>query len=125
MRKILEIRGEEVTYVVRGKLAFPSWDQNLWRSTTRDAFAREVKAQVHAIGEPSKRTEITLARHHARGGLGDFRGVIAVGVSVLDERSPCYRCCARARPVRSIAADETSAWSAMASSAFERLWKPV
>jgi hypothetical protein len=46
MRKILEIRGEEVTYVVRGKLAFPSWDRKLWRSTTRDAFAREVKAQV-------------------------------------------------------------------------------
>ena len=40
MRKILEIKGEEVTYVVRGKLAFPSWDQKLWRSTSREAFAR-------------------------------------------------------------------------------------
>ena len=46
MRKILEIKGEEVTYVLRGKLAFPSWDQKLWRSTSREAFAREVKAEV-------------------------------------------------------------------------------
>lgn len=46
MRKILEIKGEQVTHVVRGKLAFPSWDQKLWHSTTRDAFAREMKAEV-------------------------------------------------------------------------------
>ena len=46
VRKILEIRGEEVTYVVRGRLAFPSWDQKLWRSTSREAFAREVNAEV-------------------------------------------------------------------------------
>ena len=52
VRKIIEIKGEQVTYVVRGKLAFPSWDQKLWRSTSRDAFAHEVKAEVPYDWQP-------------------------------------------------------------------------
>ncbi len=52
VRKIIEIKGEQVTYVVRGKLAFPSWDQKLWRSTSRDAFAYEVKAEVPCDWQP-------------------------------------------------------------------------
>ena len=35
-----------MTYVVRGKLAFPSWDRKLWRSTNRDLFAEQVKGEV-------------------------------------------------------------------------------
>ncbi len=52
VHKILEIKGEQVTYVVRGKLAFPSWDQKLWRSTSRDTFAHEVKAEVPCDWQP-------------------------------------------------------------------------
>ena len=46
VRKVLEIKGEIVTYVVRGKLAFPSWDRKLWRSTNRELFAEQVKGEV-------------------------------------------------------------------------------
>jgi hypothetical protein len=46
VRKVIEIKGEIVTYVVRGKLAFPTWDQKLWRSTNRELFAEQVKGEV-------------------------------------------------------------------------------
>jgi hypothetical protein len=46
VRLVLEIAGEDVTYVLRGKLAFPSWDKATWRPTTKAAFAREVTGEV-------------------------------------------------------------------------------
>ncbi len=46
VRKVLEIEGERVTYVARGRLAFPAWDRELWRVTTTDTFARDVEREV-------------------------------------------------------------------------------
>lgn len=46
VRKVLEIDGMSVTYVMRGKLAFPTWDRRQWQMTTREAFAREVAREV-------------------------------------------------------------------------------
>ena len=46
VRKIIEIDGMAVTYVVRGKLAFPTWDSRLWHTTNREVFAREVMREV-------------------------------------------------------------------------------
>jgi hypothetical protein len=46
VRKIIEIDGMAVTYVMRGKLAFPTWDRRLWHTTDREAFAREVVREV-------------------------------------------------------------------------------
>ncbi len=44
--KVLEIDGQKVIYVARGKLAFPAWDAEMRRSTTKDTFAREVEREV-------------------------------------------------------------------------------
>jgi hypothetical protein len=46
VRKVIEIDGMAVTYVARGKLAFPTWDRRLWQTTDREAFAREVTQKV-------------------------------------------------------------------------------
>jgi hypothetical protein len=46
VRKVLVIDRDSVTYVVRGKMAFPSWDPAAWQITSRDAFAKEVNAEV-------------------------------------------------------------------------------
>jgi hypothetical protein len=46
VRKVLEIEGGRVTYVTRGKLAFPVWDREMWRVTTTDTFARDVEREV-------------------------------------------------------------------------------
>jgi hypothetical protein len=46
VRKIIEVKGERVTFVVRGKLAFPSWDRKLWRSTSKKLFAEQVRGEV-------------------------------------------------------------------------------
>ena len=46
VRKVLEIDGMSVTYVMRGKLAFPTWDRRQWQMTTCEAFAREVAREV-------------------------------------------------------------------------------
>lgn len=46
VRKVLEIKGQQLTYVTRGKLAFPSWDREMWRLTTTDTFAREIEREV-------------------------------------------------------------------------------
>ena len=35
-----------VTYVVRGKLAFPSWDKTSWQSASKEGFARGVDREV-------------------------------------------------------------------------------
>ena len=44
--KVLEIEGDRVTYIVRGKLAFPAWDREMWRVTTTDTFAKDVEREV-------------------------------------------------------------------------------
>ncbi len=46
VRRVLEIEGQTVRYVVRGKLAFPSWDKNVWQSTSKESFAKEVSREV-------------------------------------------------------------------------------
>jgi hypothetical protein len=46
VRKVLEIDGAKLTYVARGKLAFPSWDLEMRRSTTAETFARDVEREV-------------------------------------------------------------------------------
>ncbi len=46
VRKVLQIEGERVTFVTRGKLAFPVWDREMWRVTTTDTFARDVEREV-------------------------------------------------------------------------------
>jgi hypothetical protein len=44
--RILEVGGGTITYVVRGKLAFPSWDKGSWRSASKKEFATEVNREV-------------------------------------------------------------------------------
>jgi hypothetical protein len=46
VRKVLELDRDSVTYVVRGKLAFPSWDTTAWKFTSKDVFASEVVSEV-------------------------------------------------------------------------------
>jgi len=46
VRKVLEIKGVILTYVARGKMAFPSWDRDMWRCTTIGVFAKEVDREV-------------------------------------------------------------------------------
>jgi hypothetical protein len=46
VRQVLEIDGQKLTYVARGKLAFPAWDHDLWRLTTKETFARDVEREV-------------------------------------------------------------------------------
>jgi hypothetical protein len=49
----VEFDGSLVSYVVRGKLAFPAWDKKMWRSATREAFAREVAREVPCDWRPT------------------------------------------------------------------------
>jgi hypothetical protein len=46
VRQVLEIEGQKLTYVARGKLAFPAWDHDLWRLATTETFARDVEREV-------------------------------------------------------------------------------
>jgi hypothetical protein len=46
VRQVLELDGQKLTYVARGKLAFPAWDPELQRHTTKDTFARDVEREV-------------------------------------------------------------------------------
>jgi len=52
VRKVLEIDGQKLTYVVRGKMAFPSWDREMRRSTTMEIFARDVEREVSCGWQP-------------------------------------------------------------------------
>jgi hypothetical protein len=52
VRKVIDISGRSVTYVVRGKLAFPTWDKNQWRTTTKEAFTYEVVGEVPCDWRP-------------------------------------------------------------------------
>ena len=46
VRKVIEVQGDNITYVVRGKLAFPTWDRAKWHSVPRDWFATQVSREV-------------------------------------------------------------------------------
>jgi len=46
VRKVLEMDGQKLTYVARGKLAFPAWDHEMRRFTTSETFARDVEREV-------------------------------------------------------------------------------
>jgi hypothetical protein len=46
VRRVLAVDGQSVTYVVRGKMAFPSWDPKARQSTNKQNFASEVSSEV-------------------------------------------------------------------------------
>ena len=46
VRQVLALDGQKLTYVARGKMAFPAWDSELQRHTTKDTFARDVEREV-------------------------------------------------------------------------------
>ena len=48
VRQVVGLDRGSVSYVLRGKLAFPSWDPSAWQITSQDAFANEVSAEVAA-----------------------------------------------------------------------------
>ena len=52
VRKVLEVSSAMVTYVVRGKMAFPSWDAKAWQSTNKQNFASEVSSEVPCDWQP-------------------------------------------------------------------------
>lgn len=57
VRKVLGLDSASVIYVVRGKMAFPFWDPAARLTASRDAFAKEVSAEVsadwRAVGAPT------------------------------------------------------------------------
>jgi hypothetical protein len=48
VRQVVGLDRGTVSYVVRGKLAFPSWDPAAWQVTSQDVFAGEVTNEVTA-----------------------------------------------------------------------------
>jgi hypothetical protein len=48
VRQVVGLDRGSVSYVVRGKLAFPSWDRAAWHMTSQDVFAKEVCSEVPA-----------------------------------------------------------------------------
>ena len=50
VRKVLQIEGQKLVYVARGKMAFPVWDKEARRTTTREAFAVEAEREVPCDG---------------------------------------------------------------------------
>ncbi len=46
VRKVVEVHGDNVAYVVRGKLAFPTWDKGKWHSVPRGWFANQASQEV-------------------------------------------------------------------------------
>ena len=52
VRRVLEVDSGSVTYVVRGKMAFPSWDPMAWQFTKKQNFASEVSSEVPCDWQP-------------------------------------------------------------------------
>ena len=52
LRKIVQFDGGLVCYVVRGKLAYPSWDKQRWLLITTQAFAADVRREVSCDARP-------------------------------------------------------------------------
>jgi hypothetical protein len=48
VRQVVGLDRGSVSYVLRGKLAFPAWDPSAWQITSQDAFAKEASAEVAA-----------------------------------------------------------------------------
>jgi hypothetical protein len=53
VRKVLEIEGQKLTYVARGKMAFPAWDREMRRVTTTETFAFDADREVPCGWHPS------------------------------------------------------------------------
>jgi len=51
--KIIDVRGEMITYVIRDKLEFPTGDQKKWRTVSRETFALETAREVPCDWQPS------------------------------------------------------------------------
>ena len=52
VRKVLEINGDQLRYVARGKMFTTKWQDGLWLQTTKNNFASEVDRQVTCDWEP-------------------------------------------------------------------------
>ena len=52
VRRVLEVSSAMVTYVVRGKMAFTSWDKGSWQSTNKEKFVSEVSSEVRCDWQP-------------------------------------------------------------------------
>jgi hypothetical protein len=52
LRKIVEFDGNSLCYVVRGRMAYPSWDKQHWHSMTLQAFAAAVLREVSCDSRP-------------------------------------------------------------------------
>ena len=46
VRQVVGLDRGSVSYVVRGKLAFPSWDPAAWKIMSQDGFAKEVCCEI-------------------------------------------------------------------------------
>ena len=53
VRKVMEIDGQSVSYVLRGKMAFPSWDRLSWHSASKHTFAGEVDSEIPHDWKPA------------------------------------------------------------------------
>ena len=52
LRRIVEFDGNSLCYVVRGRMAYPSWDKQRWHSMTLQAFAAAVLREVSCDSRP-------------------------------------------------------------------------
>jgi len=52
LRKIVQFDGGLVCYVVRGKMAYPSWDKQRWHSINSNTFAANVLREVSCDAQP-------------------------------------------------------------------------
>ena len=50
--KVIDVRGEMITYVIRDKLEFPTTDMKKWRTVTLQTFALEVAREVPCDWQP-------------------------------------------------------------------------
>jgi hypothetical protein len=51
--KVIDVRGEIITYVIRDKLDFPRADMKKWRTVTLQTFALEVAREVPCDWQPA------------------------------------------------------------------------
>jgi len=46
VRRVVEIKGMTIAYVLRGKMAFPSWDKQSWLYASKESFALQVIGEI-------------------------------------------------------------------------------
>ena len=51
--KVVDVRGEMITYVIRDKLESPTTDMKKWRTVTLQTFALEVAREVPCDWQPA------------------------------------------------------------------------